>query len=68
MPMMKTGTPVPFEVVNKTESEILIALEKLSFTLKTASEDECQRALTALLNRKISLQEVSKFVTLAKQQ
>lgn len=67
MAMFKTGTPAKTIVINKTENEILVALEKLSFTLKTASEEECQKALSALLKRHIDLPMVKEFIAKAKE-
>ena len=66
MAMFKTGTPV--QVINKTENELLVALQKLSFTLKTASEEECQKALSAVLKRHIDLPMVKEFIAKAKEQ
>lgn len=66
MAMFKTGTPV--QVINKTENELLVALEKLSFTLKTASEEECQKALSAVLKRHIDMSQVKEFIAKAKEQ
>ena len=66
MAMMKFGTPA--RVINKVETELLSALETLSFTLKTASEEECQKALSAALKRHISISLVKEFISKAKEQ
>ena len=65
MAMFKTGTPV--QVINKTENELLVALETLSFTLKTASEEECQKALSSVLKRHIDISMVKEFISKAKE-
>ena len=67
MAMFRTGTPTKTVVINKTENEILVALEKLSFTLKTATEEECQKALSALLKRHIDQPRVREFIAKAKE-
>ena len=64
MAMFKTGTPV--QVGSNSATEMLNAIEKLSFTLQTASEEECQKALSAVLKKHISIEDTRLFIARAK--
>lgn len=59
MAMTKRGTPVP---TTHTEGDLLLVAEELKFTLKTASEESCQKALSQRLGRHVEMNLVRTLI------